>query len=315
MGQPQYHSLALGVAIFFLSCSGVHSFDVPPLQGGVNDLAQMLSGDEAEKLAERLREFEEQTTHQIAVLTIPSLQGDALEDFSIRVADAWKLGQKGNDNGVILLIARDDRKIRIEVGYGLEGVLPDAIANRIIQDVIVPRFRDHDFSGGIESGVTAIIQTVRGERVAAAPQKPNASTNSLVSTVLLLLAGTALFGVVVGFAQPSPVRAATSGAVVSAIIGVPAIPAVGTGIWLIAVIVGAFASMLTIQLTRRAWGRSWNVRPSRHYDYSPRDKFRSGHGGTGSGGYGSTGSAGSGGSGGSGGGGGGFGGGGASGGW
>jgi uncharacterized protein len=307
-------SIALVFCVLLGHVSFSHGLDVPPLRARVNDLAGLLSQEQASRLEDQLAQFEQETSHQVAVLTIPTLDGEDIEGFSIRVAENWKMGHKGNDNGVILLIARDDRKLRIEVGYGLEGVLPDAIANRIIQEVIVPRFRDRDFPGGIESGASAIIQTIRGERISVAPRNPKESTNSLVSTMFLLFAGTALFGSVVGFAQQSLVRGAVSGAFVSAVVGLPAISAVGAGIWLIAVCIGTLASMFTIQFTRRAWGRSWNVRPSRDYDYSPRDTFRSGYGGGGSRGYGGGGSTRTGG-GGFRGGGGGFGGGGASGGW
>jgi uncharacterized protein len=292
-----------------------YAIDVPPLRGRVNDLAGLLSQEQVTLLEDRLSQFEQETSHQLALLTVPSLNGEDIEGFTIRVAENWKMGHKGNDNGVILLIARDDRKLRIEVGYGLEGVLPDAVANRIIQEVIIPRFRDRDFAGGIDSGMSAIIQATRGESISAGPRTPTKLADSRLSTILLLLVGTALFGSVVGFAQPSLVRGAASGALVSGILGLPGISVVGTGIWLVAICVGALASIFTIQLMRRAWGRSWNVRPSQHYDYSPRDTFRSGYGGGGSGGHGASGSAGSGSSGGFSGGGGSFGGGGASGGW
>ena len=105
-----------------------------------------------------------ETGHQIALLTVPTLEGDSLEDFSIRVAESWKIGKKGFDNGAILLIVRDDRRLRIEVGYGLEGVLPDAIANRIINEVITPRFRSGDYAGGIEAGVDSISRSPKGKR-------------------------------------------------------------------------------------------------------------------------------------------------------
>ena len=139
------------------------ALDVPPLRGRINDYAGLIPADRARALEERLARFEAETGHQIAVLTIPSLKGDSLEDFSIRVAEAWKIGKKGFDNGAILLIARDDRKLRIEVGYGLEGVMPDAIARRIIREVITPRFRSGDFAGGIEAGVDTMLKITKGE--------------------------------------------------------------------------------------------------------------------------------------------------------
>ncbi len=138
---------------------------MPPLRGRVNDYAGLMPPERARALEDRLARFEQETGHQVAVLTIPSLQGEPLEDFSIKVAENWKIGQKGFDNGVILLIARDDRKIRIEVGYGLEGVLPDAIASRIIREIIIPRFRANDYPGGIEAGIDAILKVTRGERL------------------------------------------------------------------------------------------------------------------------------------------------------
>ncbi len=139
------------------------ALQVPPLRGRVNDYAGLMPPERVRALEDRLARFEQETGHQIAVLTIPSLEGEPLEDFSIRVAENWKIGQKGFDNGVILLIARDDRKVRIEVGYGLEGVLPDAIASRIIREIIVPRFRANDYAGGIEAGIDAILKITSGE--------------------------------------------------------------------------------------------------------------------------------------------------------
>jgi uncharacterized protein len=182
--------------LFFGLESASSALDVPPLRGRVNDFAALLPNDRAQVLESRLAAFEQETGHQIALLTVPSLQGDALEDFSIRVAESWKIGRKGFDNGAILLIVPKDRKLRIEVGYGLEGVLPDAIANRIIQEVIVPRFREGDFPGGIEAGLNTIMQVTKGESLpekARAVRKPGASQISSAMTVLILTAIIALF--------------------------------------------------------------------------------------------------------------------------
>ncbi len=162
------------------------ALEVPPLRGRVNDLAGLLSSDRARGLEEKLAQFEQDSGHQIAVLTLPSLEGDSLEDFSIRVADQWKIGQKGFDNGAILLIVRDDRKLRIEVGYGLEGVVPDAIASRIIREVILPHFRANDYAGGIEAGVDALFTVARGEKLPAIPSQKSQSPG-IGSTVLLFL--------------------------------------------------------------------------------------------------------------------------------
>jgi len=156
-------SRTLLITLYLAFATTLSALEVPPLRGRVNDLARLIPTERARALEERLARFEKETGHQIAVLTIPSIEGEDLESFSIRVAESWKIGQKGFDNGAILLIAKNDRKLRIEVGYGLEGVLPDALASRIIREVIVPRFRSNDFAGGVEAGVDAIIKATRGE--------------------------------------------------------------------------------------------------------------------------------------------------------
>jgi uncharacterized protein len=165
----------------------VISLDVPLLRGRVNDYANLIPSDRALALEQRLEQFENSTGHQIAVLTIPGLHDEDIEGFSIRVAENWKIGRKGFDNGAIFVIAQNDRKLRIEVGYGLEGVLPDAIANRIIQEIIVPRFRGSDFAGGIEAGVEAIMKVASGEPLPQAQRKKPASSSQFPVEILLPL--------------------------------------------------------------------------------------------------------------------------------
>lgn len=129
----------------------------------VEDRAGMLSRPAVETLESELTAFEKRTTNQIVVLIIPGLQGASIEDLSVRLAQSWGIGTKKNDNGVLLLIAREDRAVRIEVGYGLEGALPDAICKRIIEREIVPAFKKGDFDGGVTAAVHAIISAVAGE--------------------------------------------------------------------------------------------------------------------------------------------------------
>ena len=119
----------------------VYALDVPKLQGYVNDYADMISPQVRDQLNNELHAFEQSDSTQIVILTIPSLEGEALEDFSIKVAEAWKIGQKNKDNGAILLVAKQERKIRVEVGRGLEGRLTDLMSGRIIDLVIQPRFK------------------------------------------------------------------------------------------------------------------------------------------------------------------------------
>jgi uncharacterized protein len=163
------HILLILSVICILSPPHLLALDVPLLKGRVNDYAGMLSSYTEQQLDGILRDIEQTDSTQIVVLIIPSLEGEVLEEFSIKVADQWKIGQKGLDNGAILLIAKKERDIRIEVGYGLEGSLTDLMAGRIIRNVIVPQFRAGNFDQGVLDGVQAMIGVVRGEY--QAPEK------------------------------------------------------------------------------------------------------------------------------------------------
>ena len=142
---------------------GVWSLDVPYLSGRVNDQVGLIGDQSRARIVGTLEQLEKETGAQIAVLVIPTLRDDALEDFSLRVAETWKLGRKGADDGVLLLVVHQDRKIRIEVGYGLEPVLTDADCRRIIDHLMVPAFRAGDFEQGIEAAVQAMAGKIRGE--------------------------------------------------------------------------------------------------------------------------------------------------------
>jgi uncharacterized protein len=148
------------------------AIDVPPLQGRVNDLAQLLSPEVRQSLTERLAAYEKATGHQLAILTIPTLGGEPIEDFSMRVVERWKLGQKGKDDGILLLVAARDHKMRIEVGYGLEGALPDALAGRIVRDTMAPDFRKGDFAGGITAAVNEVLAKTGGGTLAQGATSP-----------------------------------------------------------------------------------------------------------------------------------------------
>ena len=145
--------------------AGVAAADVavPPLTGRVVDQTGTLSAGDIASLTSRLRDFEDRKGSQIAVLIVPTTQPETIEQFSIRVAEAWKVGRKKIDDGALLVVAKNDHKLRIEVGYGLEGPLTDVTARRIIDEVIVPRFKTGDFQGGIAAGLTRIIGVIDGE--------------------------------------------------------------------------------------------------------------------------------------------------------
>ncbi|MBM4219969.1 MAG: YgcG family protein [Gammaproteobacteria bacterium] len=136
---------------------------VPPLAAWVTDLTGTLQSAERAALEDKLQAFEARKGAQIAVLIVPTTQPEAIEQYSIRVVDAWKLGREKPDDGALLLVAMQDRTLRIEVGRGLEGALTDLVANRIIDETITPRFREGDFSGGIDAGVDRMIQVIDGE--------------------------------------------------------------------------------------------------------------------------------------------------------
>jgi uncharacterized protein len=152
--------------------AALFALEPPPLKGRVNDYAGMLSVSAARALSISLKELEQSDSTQIVVLTIPSLEGEPLEAYSLQVVEQWKIGQKGYDNGALLLIAKKERKIRIEVGYGLEGTLTDIKAGQIIRNVIVPHFRSGNIDRGVLDGVRAMVQVVRGEYSAVDKRQP-----------------------------------------------------------------------------------------------------------------------------------------------
>jgi uncharacterized protein len=161
------------VVLLALLLSGVAYADVavPPLTQRVTDLTATLDAQQIQSLDSRLAAFEAKKGAQLAVLIVPTTQPESIEQFSIRVVEAWKLGRKKVDDGALLLIAKDDHRLRIEVGYGLEGALNDATANRIIDEIIVPRFKSGNFYAGIESGTAAIMKVIDGEPLPPPPTR------------------------------------------------------------------------------------------------------------------------------------------------
>lgn len=172
-----------------LLLSGAAQADVavPPLTHRVTDLTQTLDTQQVQALESRLAAFEAQKGAQLAVLIVPTTQPETIEQFGIRVVESWKLGRKGVDDGALLIVAKDDRALRIEVGYGLEGMLNDATANRIINEVIVPRFKRGEFYPGIEAGLATMMQVVNGEPLPP-PQKRAAASGKYDIESLLFIA-------------------------------------------------------------------------------------------------------------------------------
>lgn len=158
---------------------------VPPLKARVTDLTATLSAGDVAALESKLAAFEQSKGSQIVVLLVPTTQPETIEQFGIKVAEKWKIGRKGVDDGVILIIAKEDRKLRIEVGRGLEGPLPDATAKRIIAEYIVPPFKQGNFNGGINEGVDRIIKIIDGEALPAPKPSSRGASASIGSGEVL----------------------------------------------------------------------------------------------------------------------------------
>lgn len=151
-----------------LACAALAArADIPYLTGRVVDNAEVLSAGATERVTALLKAHEAQTTEQVAVLTVRSLNGGSIEEYATAVFDAWKLGQKGKDNGVLVVIVPPERRMRIEVGYGLEGRLTDVESSRVIRNVMAPQFKAGDFDRGVEDGVRAVLAHLKGEAVEA----------------------------------------------------------------------------------------------------------------------------------------------------
>lgn len=184
------------LALLLFCCGAPASADVavPALTGRVVDQTGTLSASDQDELSRTLADFETRKGSQIAVLIVPTTQPESIEQFSIRVAEAWKIGRKKIDDGAILVVAKNDRKLRIEVGYGLEGVLTDATTKRIIDEVIAPRFKSGDFAGGITAGAERMIKVIDGEPLPAPPARSEWSGNTGWIDNLLEYAPFVLFG-------------------------------------------------------------------------------------------------------------------------
>ena len=207
---------------------------VPALSGRIVDLTSTLTADQVERLNQKLQTFEHRGGSQIAVLLIPTTQSEPIDAFAIRVADAWKLGRRKIDDGAILVIVKNDRTARLEVGYGLEGVLDDATNKRIIEDVLLPHLKANDYFSGIDAGLDAVVKTIDGEALPAADASPS-TTMALrqllpVTLVIAVVLGSLLrsvFGRVPGAAATGLVIGAAAWFLGGALVGALIAAAVG----------------------------------------------------------------------------------------
>jgi len=247
---PALFALAIPFAIPTLALG----LDVPALSGRVVDLARLLPADVVQSLDTEMADHERRTGNQVAVLTIPSLEGESLEEYSHRVATTWKLGGKGVDNGVLLLVVPGERRIRIEVGYGLEGTLTDAVSSQIIRREIVPKFRAGEYAGGVAAGVRAILGTIDGTYTA--PTRTPTSGADDRSGVFLIAV---LIGALIGGPLLGGRLKALGGAVSTVLSFVIALPA-GLKLAILAAFCGMIAALVLAALFGGgsvARGRRW----------------------------------------------------------
>jgi uncharacterized protein len=231
--------LAAGATLLF-ALSAAAEVAVPPLRSRVTDLTGTLSASQIQSLDSKLRDFERAKGSQVAVLMLPTTQPETIEQYSIRVAEAWKIGRAKVDDGVILVVAKDDRTLRIEVGRGLEGAIPDALAKRIVSDIIAARFRSGDFFGGISAGTDALMKLIEGEALPA-PRPRSVDLQSIDFHTILwlfvaLVFGDSIFKRIFGRVA----GAAVSGAIVGAIVWFAA------GVVVFAILGGVIGFLITL---------------------------------------------------------------------
>jgi uncharacterized protein len=188
--------LAACCALLLLTAGSAHAelVAIPALKTRVTDLTQTLSTDQQAQLEAKLTAFEREKGSQIAVLIVPTTQPEEIAQYSIRVVDAWKLGREKQDDGILILLAKDDRKMRIEVGYGLEGAIPDLTAKRVITEIMAPSFRQGDYFGGLSNAIDKLIGLIAGEQLPAPVNKTSSANNNFEGMLPLLIFGGLILG-------------------------------------------------------------------------------------------------------------------------
>ncbi len=231
---------------------------VPPLTGRVVDQTGTLSSGDIASLTQTLKNLELRKGSQIAVLIVPTTAPETIEQYAIRVAEAWKIGRKKIDDGALVVVAKDDRKLRIEVGYGLEGALTDVTSKRIIDEIITPRFRNGDFAGGISAGVDRIIGVIDGEKLPA--PEPRQSSD-LLSQIDLLNPFTLFAVFIVGAILRATLGRLIGAVATGGIVGVLAWFIAGSlAVSIIAAIIAFILTMFveTPTSSGRGGGRGWS---------------------------------------------------------
>jgi uncharacterized protein len=218
--------------------------EVPVFSAHVVDLTQTLSASQQSALEEKLRNYQETKGSQIAVLLVPTTQPEAIEQYAIRVADEWKVGRKNIDDGILVLIAKDDRKMRIEVGYGLEGAVTDLYAKRIISEIMTPYFKQGDFAGGLDAATNQLISLIDGEPLPA-PTKQHGNADQLEGMMPLLLFGGLISGMMLRGVFGTFFGSALNGGLIGTIVFFVGLSIVGAGV------LGVIAFFFTIMMGNR----------------------------------------------------------------
>jgi uncharacterized protein len=233
----------LAAALLFPPAYTAAEIAVPPLTARVTDLTATLTSDQRAALEQKLAALEARKGSQVAVLLVPTTQPETVEQYAIRVFDQWKLGRKGTDDGVLLLVAKNDRKLRIEVGYGLEGAIPDAIARRVVDEDIVPLFKQGNFYGGISAGTDRVSKLIEGEsmpppRRTAAPGS-GWNTETLFIGFIILAMASQLLHSLLGRFLGAGVAGVAAGIVGYVLAGLAAAAIIGLIAFVISLFIGA----------------------------------------------------------------------------
>jgi len=233
----------LAAALLFPPAYTAAEIAVPPLKARVTDLTATLTSDQRAALEQKLAALEARKGSQVPVLLVPTTQPETVEQYAIRVFDQWKLGRKGMDDGVLLLVAKNDRKLRIEVGYGLEGAIPDAIAKRVIDDDIMPLFKQGNFYGGISAGTDRVSKLIEGEsmpppRRATAPGSGWSTETFFIGFIILAMASQLLHSLLGRFLGAG-VAGVAAGIVGYVLAGLAAAAIIGLIAFVISLFVGA----------------------------------------------------------------------------
>ena len=222
---------------------------IPDLSHPVTDLTATLNSEQSAALENKLAAFESKKGSQIAVLIVPTTQPEDIAQYGIRVAEAWKIGRKNVDDGVIFIVAKDDRKLRLEVGYGLEGAIPDAIAKRVIAETITPFFKKDDYAGGIDAGVNQLMQLIEGESLPPLVEGTNTQLDE--GAFMFILIG----GLIAGFVLSAMLGRVMGGMLAG--LGSGVVAALFFGLSFAAVLIGLMVFFI-VSIRNRGGGGGWS---------------------------------------------------------